>query len=416
MNHFNKPLLIILALTAAIRLPFVFLTPLWQAPDEYAHFHYIRALAETAQIPISRHQFPDYEAYQPPLYYFIGAGLWHLLSPAEVPAIPEDVTHIERNLPSIVIVLRLFSVILGVGVVYFSYKICLQIFSPNSILVWALPLLLSLHPTFISNTTSITNDVLANFAGALLVWLILHPRYRDKIFLNGFCLGLSFLTKYNLLPFAVLIVFNRWQERRSAASWKSQIFFILIIALLVSLWFFIFNFWRYGHPLAIRPGVETGFAPLSGAWDTWRWYQVIRNYNWSFWCAFGRIYEIHFPAWFYLVFFGPLSLLMAGGTVRAIFLWKQTRRLEGFPDFKTMRFFLLGLLLFAGAAFGFTASLPVECAWGKYAFPFLIPIWILILCSLNAALGSKFLKFLVVFLAVSFILMNMAMLWQLMHL
>ena len=409
-------LLFILFSAALIRLPFVFLTPRWQAPDEYPHFHYIRTLFTTGEIPICQPRFPDYEAYQPPLYYLIGAGIWHLLPEADIPALPEDVTEVERDLPSIVIVLRLFSVILGVGVVYLGYKISVQVFPPHSFLIWAMPLLLALHPTFISNTTSITNDGLANFMGALLVWLFVHPNYRDKIFLNGLCLGLAFLTKYNLLPFAVLLVFTRWQERRSNLSWRQQGASILSLALLISVWFFLFNFLRYGHPLAIRPGVETGFAPFSGAWDAWRWYQVIRNYNWSFWCAFGRIYEIHLPAWFYLIFFGPLSLLMLYGAGRTVFLWKQKRRVDGLLDFKTTCFFLLGLILYAAAAFGFTASLPIECAWGKYVFPFLIPLWILMLGALQVALGEKRFKFLIVFLAASFIFMNMVMLWQLAHL
>lgn len=416
MSSIKNRLFFILTLATLIRLPFVFLTPAWQAPDEYPHFHYIRTLAETGKFPVSRPQFPDYEAYQPPLYYLIGAGLFNLTAPWGVPEVPIEVSRLEPDLPLVVIALRLFSVILGVGVVYLGYKISLQIFPPQLFLIWAVPLLLSLHPTFISNTTSITNDVLANFMGASLVWLFVHPNYRDKILLTGFCLGLAFLTKFNLLPFAVLLVFARWQERHAAASWKRQVASILSLALLISAWFFLFNFLRYGHPLAIRPGVETEFAPFHGAWDAWRWYQVIRNYNWSFWCAFGRIYEIHLPAWFYLVFFGPLALLILYGAGRTFFLWKQKRRVERLLDFKTTRFFLMGLMLYAAAAFGFTASLPIECAWGKYVFPFLVPIWALMLSAVHFAAGQKFLKFIVVFLAVSFIFINMVMLWQLAHL
>jgi hypothetical protein len=87
-----------------------------------------------------------------------------------------------------------------------------------------------------------------------------------------------------------------------------------------------------------------------------------------------------------------------------------------FPRGELTRLFVFGLLLYAGAALGYTASYPLNCAWGKYVFPFLIPIWALILCSLHAAVGPRFLKILVVFLAASFIFMNMMMLWQLVHL
>src|SRR5574340_1261751 len=66
-------------------------TPRWQAPDEPAHFNYVRAIAETGTLPvlspgdydqkyleeIKSKRFPAdmsvdsirYEAWQPPLYY-----------------------------------------------------------------------------------------------------------------------------------------------------------------------------------------------------------------------------------------------------------------------------------------------------------------------------------------------------------
>jgi hypothetical protein len=155
----KKRLPFILALAILIRLPFVFLTPRWQAPDEYPHFHYIRTMAETGKFPVSHPQFPDYEAYQPPLYYLFGAGLSKLAANSDVPAIPADVSRIEPDLPLVVIVLRLFSVVLGVGTIYLAYRRRTD-FSHHEILSLALPLMLALHPTFVSNTPSITNDAL----------------------------------------------------------------------------------------------------------------------------------------------------------------------------------------------------------------------------------------------------------------
>jgi hypothetical protein len=118
------------------------------------------------------------------------------------------------------------------------------------------------------------------------------------------------------------------------------------------------------------------------------------------------------PVWLYLVFFLPLTLLTLYGAGRAAL---QARKMnsnfaaDGVLNRETIRFFLLGFFIYVIAALGYTASYPLNCAWGKYLFPFLIPIWALLLSALHAAVGQKFLKFLVVFLAMSFIFMNAIM-------
>src|SRR5581483_9653585 len=75
-------------------------TPRWQAPDEPAHFNYVRALAETGTFPVLRQgdydqaylerlkseKFPPelsidivrYESHQPPLYYLLAAPVYLL--------------------------------------------------------------------------------------------------------------------------------------------------------------------------------------------------------------------------------------------------------------------------------------------------------------------------------------------------
>jgi hypothetical protein len=417
VNASNNRLLLILTLAALIRLPFVFLTPAWQAPDEYPHFHYIRTLAETGKFPVSRPQFPDYEAYQPPLYYLVGAGVFKMTEPWGVPELPPEVSRIEPDLPLVVIALRLLSLVLGVATVCLAYRIGQHIFPRHSVLALALPVMLALHPTFVSNTTSITNDALANLLGALLVWVLINPHLRSKVTLVGVAWGAAFLTKHNLLPFAVLVLFVFWREKKSVAILLQQISAILAIALLVSGWHYLHNLQQYGNLLAINPGVETEFSAL--VWDWPRWVQVIRNYNWSFWCAFGRTYEIHLPAWFYLVFFLPFTLLVLVGAARAAFAARKINShssVAGIPSREAILFFLFGFFVYVAAALGYTASYPLNCAWGKYVFPFLIPIWALMLSALHLAAGQKFLKFIVVFLAGSFIFINMAMLRQLAHL
>ncbi|MDQ3810104.1 MAG: hypothetical protein M3336_07430, partial [Chloroflexota bacterium] len=95
-------------------------TPLWQNPDEPAHFNYVAQVAETATLPELRAGDWDsallerlkhgqlgpgesiasirYESWQPPLYYLLAAPVYRLGSPEE---------------PARVLRLRLLGVALG---------------------------------------------------------------------------------------------------------------------------------------------------------------------------------------------------------------------------------------------------------------------------------------------------------------
>jgi 4-amino-4-deoxy-L-arabinose transferase-like glycosyltransferase len=113
-------LVLILGIYAALGVLFAARTPAWQAPDEPAHYNYVRYLAQSGQFPVlqmgdypsayleqikSQHFPPDmsidairYEFHQPPLYYVLAAPLFALTGGS-------------------LLVLRLFSVLLGAGIV-----------------------------------------------------------------------------------------------------------------------------------------------------------------------------------------------------------------------------------------------------------------------------------------------------------
>ncbi|MGH2363344.1 MAG: DUF2142 domain-containing protein [Chloroflexota bacterium] len=87
-------LALIVLLYLALGLTFAHLVPAWQAPDEPAHYNYVKYLADYAQLPIlERGDYPSagppgpravltniaayrYESHQPPLYYAIGAVVY----------------------------------------------------------------------------------------------------------------------------------------------------------------------------------------------------------------------------------------------------------------------------------------------------------------------------------------------------
>lgn len=122
--HFLLALILLLYL--GLGTLFAVYTPPWQAPDEPAHYNYVRYVAEKGQFPvlhmgdyphayleqIKAARFPAdmsiepirYEFHQPPLYYALLAPIYRLT---------------EGRL----IALRLVSVLLGAGIVVFAYAI-----------------------------------------------------------------------------------------------------------------------------------------------------------------------------------------------------------------------------------------------------------------------------------------------------
>ncbi|MGA2623570.1 MAG: hypothetical protein ABSF91_06910 [Bacteroidota bacterium] len=382
----------VIAVSILLRIAFAFATPNWQAPDEYPHFYVLKHLALTGSLVKSKPEFPTYEGFQPPLYYFITAQLykivlpWDKLPPDPNYSIDPDTDTQSRN--GALIFLRLFSVALGTLTLLVIFKIGLLIF-PNtpdcSLLTLALAGFL---PTFIVNSASVTNDALANLIGAVLLWMLLLPPGRFEALWVGIVLGLGMLTKASIWMFVLLVPVALFLRQKDLVAVARKSFIVLLVALVISGWFFLRNFNRYGNILAILPGFEK-VSPLSDHTlaDFWR---VVRNMNWSFWAAAGRTYEIHLAPVVYVVVFLPLTLLALAGVARMAF--KRIPMDSGkFPfEISGHAFLTLGIILAAEvlAAMYYSLMYPINCAWGKYVYPVLPAIAILFVTGMYRMLGE----------------------------
>ena len=143
MNRTHSRTLLLLILLGYLVLGTLYAveTPAWQAPDEPADYNYVRYLAENGRFPVLHFgdyphgyleqikdaRFPPempidgirYESHQPPLYYARSAPLYRLFRNVQGPW----ATPAPGLLP-----LRLFSVLLGAGVVILAYAIACRIF------------------------------------------------------------------------------------------------------------------------------------------------------------------------------------------------------------------------------------------------------------------------------------------------
>jgi 4-amino-4-deoxy-L-arabinose transferase-like glycosyltransferase len=266
-------------------LLFAFYTPAWQAPDEPAHYNYVRYLAELGRFPVLHmgdypHAFleeiksrgfpPDlsidpirYEFHQPPLYYSLAAVLYVLTSGA---------------LPA----LRLFSVLLGAGVVLCAYGVARRFRPDWPAMALGAAAFVAFLPQHLTTVSQVGNDVLAELLFALVLYQLvgwtmkraraqMNPdedadlrssaltRVPSSGFLGvGILLGLSLVTKttaYVAVPLAAgVLIWRWWEERAGARQIVAELLLVSGPAALIALPWYARNLSIYGWPdfLALR--------------------------------------------------------------------------------------------------------------------------------------------------------------------
>ena len=226
--------------TAAL---YALLTPPWQAPDEPAHYNYVRHVAERGDLPvleagdypaqyleeIKGRQFPPdmpidqirYESWQPPLYYVLAAPTYRLALALTV---------------SPLVALRLFSVLWGAMLLVVAYHISQRVLPKQAPVGLGVAALLATVPMHVAMTAAVNNDTLAELWVALIIWQLLGllsnpaPAARQWVLL-GLSMGLGALTKLSTLataPLAVAVALyiqlhGRKEQDSRASVWRSAL-------------------------------------------------------------------------------------------------------------------------------------------------------------------------------------------------
>src|SRR5579859_3059961 len=182
--------LAVLALTlvayVALALGYATLTPIWENPDEPAHYNYVAFVAETGGLPTlqpgdwdsalldrlknGRLQPGDsvgsirYEAWQPPLFYLAAAPLFRL-GPVDDPAVQ-------------VFRLRAFDIVIGALTLGIAFLTARALFPPH--LAAAVPIAIVGIPMFTAVSAAISADPLANLLSASLLLVLVRRIGRDR--------------------------------------------------------------------------------------------------------------------------------------------------------------------------------------------------------------------------------------------
>ncbi|HEY3342822.1 MAG TPA: glycosyltransferase family 39 protein, partial [Anaerolineae bacterium] len=181
--------------------------PLFEAPDEGAHYIYVDYIASHRQLPDLEHML-SHEVSQTPLYYMIGApmiawidrsdytevfriepglnnGIVNAHTPAEHAFPPTGVTLAVR-------ILRLYSSLLGALTVLLIYATVNTLFVRRDVALVALAVT-AFNPKFLHMSSQFNNDIALACTSALCVWIAVRmlKQYTSPTWKQWLALGAS---------------------------------------------------------------------------------------------------------------------------------------------------------------------------------------------------------------------------------
>lgn len=204
---------------------YAYFTPAWQAPDEPAHYNYIRYLVEEGSLPVLQmgdypheyleklkaQRFPPgmpidplrYEFHQPPLYYALASVVYRLTGGS-------------------LLALRLFSVLLGAGLLVISWTLVRTTFPQRVGLALGTTAFIAFLPMHLAMASAVNNDPLAELLLAAsvlgLVRYLQTSRGRGPASpALGLLIGLGLVTKVTAviaLPLALAAILIAPRGRR----------------------------------------------------------------------------------------------------------------------------------------------------------------------------------------------------------
>ncbi len=324
-----------------------FATPVFEASDELNHYPFVEHLAQGKGLPVQQPGQETHfgqEASQPPLYYALAAALTFWIDTSDLPDLLDLNPHARRGVPLAqdnknmivrteravfpwrgsvlaVLIIRWFSLLLGVGTILSTYFLARRLAPDQPALALGAMALNAFLPMFLFISASVNNDnlvvLLSSLSLLLLVRLAQEGSRRRDLLLLGALIGLACLSKLSglaLLPLAGLALAlphiadsrNRADEItktdsyvwRAIRRWVVEFGLVLLTATLIAGWWFARNWQLYGDPTGLNAMLDVaGRRPEDFALtDLLAEFQGFRI---NFWGLFGAVNVLMRPLWVY---------------------------------------------------------------------------------------------------------------------
>jgi 4-amino-4-deoxy-L-arabinose transferase-like glycosyltransferase len=346
MTPSRRILYAILAAYLLLGVVYSVVSPVFEVSDELWHYPMVKYLVDHGlQLPPQDPANPGLwrqEGSQPPLYYLMSAVLTAGIDTSDLETVRRQNPHADIGIirpdgnanmmvhdPAAeafpwhgtalaVHMIRLFSVLLGLGTVWVTYQIGREIFPDWPAVALAAAGLAAFLPMFLFISGSVNNDNLSNFLGNLLTLLIVRllkhktmPGWRGYVLL-GMVTGAGLLAKLNigflipLVTLALLVVSLRLRD------WRPLVVGGLIsggLTIAIAGWWYWHNWQVYGDPTGLNMFLEIVGRRAIPANLTQLWSER-HSFTQAYWGFFGGV-NVPLPESVYLVFniIGGLGLL-----------------------------------------------------------------------------------------------------------
>jgi Dolichyl-phosphate-mannose-protein mannosyltransferase len=410
--------------------------PIWEAPDEVGHFSFIQHLIGERKLPVLQSGVMG-EAHQPPLYYLITAGasalagsgdptgdfelnpqfMWAGQGGTDVNIARHSTaeTFPYRGRALALHLARLVSVLMGAATVALVIAIGWKIFPESPVVGLLAGALAAFNPQFLFISGSVNNDNLLVLAATGAWWQTLAAikrpeQWRQWVFV-GLWVAVAILAKTNGLVVGA-VAFGALAgcavQRRSFKLFvKDGLALSLIVVPLVA-WWFIRNQTLYGDPLGWTKYAEVFAANMR--------YEALRLADLgefvptqfrSYWGVFGWM-NLPAPSWWHRVA-GALCLAAVLGL--GVFL--VGGRFGRLAAFQKAGLALLALALLAQEIYvlGLITRCNQSCYQGRYLFPAIAPITLLLALGLVTLMPQRWVPVLAA--ALSLVLLGVALLMPL---
>jgi hypothetical protein len=419
----NLGITLILVAFAVLGVLYSVVNPLAEAPDEDWHYDYVKYVADGRGLPVlyedtSKNIVHGTVGHHPPLYYGLSALLTSWINTDDADRLLWDNPHFLAGMPHslgnknriihtdaeafpyrgtalAMHIVRLLSVLFSGITVLATYLIALELFPQWKPLALGAAALNAFNPQFLFIGARISNDTAVTAFSALVllgtVRLLKRGVTRGRLIWLGVTLGLALLSKISalaLLPLIAVVLVIRAIRQHSFGSLVKWGLVIFSLAFMIACWPYLRNWLLYRDPLA----TNVWLATVRLRWPTPSLRELSQEF-WgleiSFWAVFGwmniLVHEIIYQSLAAMTRLAVLGLLLL--VVRQ---WGRITFSAQLDRSTQLGLLLLGLW-FALTFVSLLRFMQIQFgAQGRYLFPAIPAISILILLGLNQFVPQRY--------------------------
>lgn len=324
-------------------------SPLFEVSDELWHYPMVKTLADGNGLPVqdpANVQPWRQEGSQPPLYYALMALATFWIDTGDMPQVRWINPHTDNGLITedrnnnilihqpnelwnwhgtalAVRLIRLLSVLMGAGTVYFTYRLALEVMPEREGLALSAGAITAFTPMFLFISASVNNDNLAIVLSAATLWLLARWLRMPPTKLGwshvmlGLLLGAGALSKQSALGLwglAGLVMLKdevgRIRAERRFTFRLSPFGLVFGLALFTSWWWYWRNFQLYGDWLGWNTFIAIVGARSQPA-SLWQLWGERMGFVQAYWGLFGGV-SVPMPDWAYALLNSAAGLAVLG--------------------------------------------------------------------------------------------------------